>query len=302
MIQCIIDSETCCKFVFIKFYSKKSIYVTYQQCLYYLLFFFTPLHHMNLHEAHQIYFERYLRKKLSEKERAEFEERLITDNDLNEAFKKYRSNRKVYLRELIDDYNTDFVSHTRTNQIIYILLTLILGAVLAFLYFDNQQLRKTIADTYQESTKIIYRSLPFIVKKAELPPPPPEYPVKISDTTISDISENDVLPVETETPVGDDQLEFNTDYKLADSLFQIKESPTDSLSAMHSKKRIKSLQISLWVSPIGFEGYKFDGQSLFIYGLKSFDEFQIRYEKNDIWLSIDVQTYTIINDNNYHKF
>lgn len=257
---------------------------------------------MNLHEAHQIYFERYLRKKLSEKERIEFEERLITDSDLNEAFKKYRSNRKKYLRELIDDYNTDFVSHTRTNQIIYILLTLILGAVLALLYFDNQQLRKTIADTYQESTKIIYRNLPFIVKKAEIPPPPPTYSVKISDTVSTDLPENEGLPDETETLAGEEQLEFNTDHKLADSTYLIKESTSDSLTAPVTRKRIKTLHVSLWVSPIGFEGYKFDGQTLFIYGLKSFDEFQIRYEKNDIWIDIDVQTYPIINDNNFHKF
>lgn len=257
---------------------------------------------MNLHEAHQIYFERYLRKKLSDKERAEFEERLLSDNELNEAFKKYRSNRKVYLRELIDDYNTDFVSHSRTNQIIYILLTLILGAVLALLYFDNQQLRKTIADTYQESTKIIYRSLPFIVKKVEMPPPPPSYPIKTSDTTPVSVVEKEILTDELDITSADEPLAFNTDYKLSDSMFVMKETIADSLIASHTKKRSKSVHVSLWVSPIGFEGYKFDGQSLSIYGLKSFDAFQLLYEKNDIWLTIDVQSYKIINDNNYYKF
>jgi hypothetical protein len=58
------------------------------------------------HESHQFYFERYLRNKLSGSEKSQLEERLANDKELNEAFEHYKSNRKIFLKELISEHDS----------------------------------------------------------------------------------------------------------------------------------------------------------------------------------------------------
>jgi hypothetical protein len=56
-----------------------------------------------------------------------------------------------------------------------------------------------------------------------------------------------------------------------------------------------------WKSPIGFEGYKYDGTILDLFGVFEIQDVYLFKEKNELWMQIGRETIRAKPDNQYHK-
>lgn len=254
---------------------------------------------MSLSEIHQISFERYLRKKMTAEEKAEFEEKLAADPAFNQIFQQYKQKRKAYLKELIHEYDTEFKANTKTTHLIYTLITLIFLAVIGVLYLDNKQLKEQIVDIYETGTRTIYRTIPFIGNKSAVPPATPNQQQGLSVPEILD-SDSDSSVSESFAPMAVEKIkrdELLKDTSLMVALMVSANGITDTIVP----SQLVLQRTRFWKSPIGFEGYKYDGTMLDLYGVFQIEDIQLFKEKNELWMQIGRETTRIKTDNQYHK-
>jgi hypothetical protein len=255
---------------------------------------------MSLSEIHQISFERYLRKKMTAEEKAEFEEKLAADNSFNQTFQQYKLKRKTYLNELIHEYDSEFKAKTKTTHLIYTLLTLIFLGVIGFLYLDNKQLKQQIIDIYETGTRTIYRTIPFVGTKSSTPPPTSsDSKIELSQTNNEQLdSEQHTLDQEPSAIVEKikrDELVKDTTLMVA-----LMVSGNAILDTIAPTELILQ-RTRFWKSPIGFEGYKYDGSLLDLFGIEEIEDVHLFKERNELWMQIGRQTIRAKPDNQYHK-
>lgn len=257
---------------------------------------------MNMHESHQFYFERYLRKKLGAGERADFEQKLKDDQAFKQIFEDYKIHRKAHLKELISHYDTEFKASSRNTILIYLLITLIVLAVSIILYYDNRKMRQELYRFYDKSTKSIYRAIPFIKKQSDRATD--SEPTSLNtekDTAVA--NEMIVFDDADEIAIEKDRLLADTVYLLIDTYSSISDSSLhDSIMNTYEISETRTIDVSLWQSPVGFYGYRFDGNSLQLYGIQLFDEVKFELDKNDIWLHMNRQSLRLVADDIYYKF
>jgi hypothetical protein len=257
---------------------------------------------MNLHETHQFYFERYLRKKLGADERLDFEQKLKDDRAFSHAFEDYKIHRKAHLKELISHYNTEFKASSRNTILIYLLITLIVLAVSIILYYDNRKMRQELYQFYDKSTKSIYRAIPFINK--QLDGATDSGPTSLNtekDTAVA--NEMTVFNNADDLAIEKDRLLADTLYLLIDTYSSISDSSLqDSIVNSNEISETRTIGVSLWQSPVGFYGYRFNGNKLQLFGIKLFDEVKFELDKNDIWLHMNSQSLLLVADDVYYKF
>ncbi len=115
------------------------------------------------HDTHQIYFERYLRNKMTAGEKQHLEERLANDAELKLAFDHYQSHRKEFLKELITEHD-DGPKRTKLATYFYLTITLVGIAVALSFYFQNLTLKEEI-NRDKRVIKRLVSYIPFIGKK-----------------------------------------------------------------------------------------------------------------------------------------
>lgn len=126
---------------------------------------FAPTYTMEqLHpETHQYYFERYLREKLSAEEKAAFEQRLANDEELQHALETYKTNRKQFLKEIIQEHDAK-PSKTSIINFVYLAITILGLVVILDFYFENKSLKEERIRNKNLITRLI-DYIPFIGKK-----------------------------------------------------------------------------------------------------------------------------------------
>lgn len=257
---------------------------------------------MSMHESHQFYFERYLRKKLVENERADFEAKLLEDPDFNQAFQEYKAHRKEHLKEFIAHYDSEFKAKSRSTILIYLLITLIVLAISVILYFDNRKMREELFQLYEKSTKSIYRSIPFINKPTEALNKPRlaesnTYSDSILNQELNEFTEQENLPIEK------DRLLSDSTFIVQEIFLADKDSiGNDSLEQAPGNLASIAIEVTLWQSPIGFSGYRFNGSALQLFGINAYDEIKLEIEKEVIWLIFKQQRVPLVADDRYYKF
>lgn len=115
------------------------------------------------HDTHQFYFERYLRNKLSADERVQLEQRLQADAELRLAFESYKTNRKVFLKELINEHDKG-PRKSRLANLFYLTITIIGILVALNFYLENKSLKAE----HERNRNLISRLLehiPFVGKE-----------------------------------------------------------------------------------------------------------------------------------------
>lgn len=255
---------------------------------------------MSLSEIHQISFERYLRKKMTAEEKAEFEEKLAADHHFNQTFQQYKLKRKIYLKELIHEYDSEFKAQTNTTHFVYTLLTFVFLSVIGLLYLDNKQLKEQIVDIYQTSTRTIYRTIPFIANKNDNPPARIQYDNKLSVEPQQKQNNDEEQILEQIAPVTIERIK--RDELLKDTALMVALMVSDA----NAQDTIAPVELVLkrtrfWKSPIGFEGYKYDGTILDLFGVFEIQDVYLFKEKNELWMQIGRETIRAKPDNQYHK-
>jgi hypothetical protein len=251
---------------------------------------------MSLHETHQISFERYLRKKMTVQEKSDFEEKLSADDDFKASFLHYKLHRKAYLTELFEDYDTEFKSKSHRTHLIYTLVTIIFMLTSVFFYFDNKQLRKQVYTIYLNSAQTVYRTIPFITGDKNVPPANEKNNVEnyTDNAILSELPASKTI-VEVENILKKDVLIKDSMHFVSryTKLYDLDSLVIDSSTQQH---------IKYWQSPIGFEGYKYDGRVLNVFGIETTDTLSILQERHVLWLLYNQELIKIENDNNHHKF
>ncbi|MBP9690314.1 MAG: hypothetical protein KBE91_11925 [Bacteroidia bacterium] len=115
------------------------------------------------HDTHQIYFERYLRNKMTVGEKQHLEEQLAKNAELKLAFDHYISHRKQLLKELITEHDNGPVK-TKLATYFYLVITLIGIAVAFSFYFQNITLKEEISRDKRVIKRLV-SYVPFIGKK-----------------------------------------------------------------------------------------------------------------------------------------
>lgn len=236
---------------------------------------------MSSHDIHQLFFEKYLRKKMDKTERENFEERLKSDADLLEAFEKYKLNRKRYLREMLQEEYPANKSPFSLNSMLYLLVSLICLLIAAGYFFDNKQLRSILAFsklTSQSSTK---NRSPNIIKT----PPVLEIKVAKKETALPDLE-----LVKSDISVAE------SDIILLDTVISVAVDIQDTSSTP------STILAEIWHSPVGFKGYRYNGVLLQLYGIETFSAIELYSEKGDLWLKLQEKHILLNSDFNYHKF
>jgi hypothetical protein len=239
---------------------------------------------MSSHEVHQIYFEKYLRKKMSGEEKATFEQRLEDDLELKRAFEHYKIHRKKYLKEIIEDELSEQKSSSRINNMLYLLVSVICIIITAVYYTDNRKIRNVLLGRQEFENMPLTTRIPYIIKKPPLLTTQTKNPnFEINETTDPSEAMEDYSIAEFE-------------HLLADTVY--KQLPEIHDSTYHSA----SLNVELWYSPLGFRGYRYNGVLLQLYGVNSFSDIELYYENADLWLNLNNQSIALRKDFNYHKF
>ncbi|MFN5025903.1 MAG: hypothetical protein ACK5HJ_09145 [Bacteroidota bacterium] len=236
---------------------------------------------MSNHDIHQLFFEKYLREKMNESERVSFEERLKTDDDLRNAFEQYKQNRKLYLREMLQEEYAANSTRFRLNSILYLLISLICLSIAAGYFFDNRKLRSLLTKYSLASSPVAKNRTPQIIKT------PPEIQTQAPEKEA-------LLPGE-ETEKADISI-AEGDVMLQDTVLSIAFERTDSASTA------APILVERWQSPVGFKGYRYNGIQLQLYGIESFSDFELYSEKDDLWMKLDDKHILLNPDFNFYKY
>jgi len=125
---------------------------------------------------------------------------------------------------------------------------------------------------------------------------------KHSNGLETDVFISDTLVPVTESTIFDDRFRailMETDSVLSDSTLTIL---TIKSLQRHQKTNNKFIFVELWRSPIKFEGYRFSGKKLLIYGFKDIHVSYFINEKNALWFCLVGKKVELLPDNKYHKF
>jgi hypothetical protein len=273
------------------------------------------------HEIHQYYFEKYLRNEMSIRDKLNFEEKLAADTMLRSSFEHYKLNRQEYLSDFAIIQQKK-ASNLRLNSWIYLLISIIGILVSINLYLDNQALKSQQNNMAGESIPF-YKRIPFLfgsrTEKKSVSPPTGQ-----KETAIDSVSSTpDSIPVPEEGILFDqDELITDTEFRvfekaLFDQHYEQLRASADSLNSdsilelltiksfdgTEHDRQTSSVEVEFWRSPIAYVGYKFNGHKIIIYGydqpfkltlLRINESLGIRQDEGNI--------YTLINDNNFHRF
>lgn len=275
------------------------------------------------HEIHQYYFEKYLRNEMSIKDKLTFEEKLSVNSQIRSSFEHYKLNRQEYLSDYAVKQQRS-ASNRKLNSWIYLLIST-LGILLSInFYMDNQDLKQQRMTSSGESVPF-YKRIPFFFgwrsehKKSETDTSRLVIPL---DSSSAFVDSSQVLPESNNLAFDQDELLCDTNYRIFDkTIFDAQYASlltgNDSLSndsvlelmtigtltGETGETKSATLQVQFWRSPIDYSGYKFSGKRLIIYGftppfkltlLKINSDIAIRHEEGNL--------YTLINDNNFHRF
>lgn len=117
------------------------------------------------HDSHQFYFERYLRNKLSQEDRAKLESQLQENEQLQQAFTEYKSNRKVFLKELITEHDKG-PKKSRLANLFYLTISLIGIFTAINFYLENQSLKEE-REQHKNLISRLIDHIPFVGRKHE---------------------------------------------------------------------------------------------------------------------------------------
>ena len=115
------------------------------------------------HDTHQIYFERYLRNKMTVANQKNFEAKIANEPEFKLAFENYKIHRKEFFTELINDHDVG-PRKTKLATYFYLVITLVGIAVALSFYFENQTLKEEINKDKRVIRRLI-SYVPFIGKK-----------------------------------------------------------------------------------------------------------------------------------------
>jgi hypothetical protein len=163
-------------------------------------------------------------------------------------------------------------------------------------------MRQELYQFYDKSTKSIYRAIPFINK--QLDGATDSGPTSLNtekDTAVA--NEMTVFNNADDLAIEKDRLLADTLYLLIDTYSSISDSSLqDSIVNSNEISETRTIGVSLWQSPVGFYGYRFNGNKLQLFGIKLFDEVKFELDKNDIWLHMNSQSLRLVADDVYYKF
>jgi hypothetical protein len=291
---------------------------------------------MTSHEKHQYYYEKYLREEMHDAERQLFEEKLITDESFKRSFNHYRSNRKEFLAELLEEDDEEASKSWGGNSWIYLLIS-ITGIILAVYYFSTKKDTTYHTGTAKPASSWnIFKRIPFLSKKTE-PINDAETPLKSNKTAPQKSAKT--IPVDTfeheDTPMGynkevidgedfgimSDRMELDSfmiayEKSYFESRLKAIKDETDSIivDSMMQQLAIKSsgrnsqlskpltVYVEFWHSPVNFRGYRFNGKKLVIYGIFAPYDVYLLHEDDDFTLRSGKYDFELISDNNFHKF
>lgn len=291
---------------------------------------------MSSHEKHQYYYEKYLRNEMSDMERHTFEEKMSEDESFRRSFNHYKSNRKEFLAELLEEDDLEAKRRWGLNSWLYLIIS-VTGIALAMYYYSSKNDAIQASNIKTDNSWQIFKRIPFLREKTEFNKQEPSKNIKTpSDTKlpITELVDTAELNGYIEPAIGYDKEEtaedvgIESDIMTLDSfitayeksyfelrLKAIKEE-TDSIivdSMMH-RLAIKSasrnaqqskpitVYVEFWRSPVNFKGYKFNGKKLVIYGIASPNEVYLLHNEDEFILHSHKYEFTLTPDNNFHKF
>lgn len=274
-------------------------------------------------ETHQYYFERYLRDKLSAEEKAEFEERLSKDMELQLALNSYKQHRKQFLKEIIAEHSNK-PSKTSFINFIYLAIT-IAGIVITLnFYLEN----KTLKEERQRNKNLITRLIeyiPFIGKKDN-----EEGNAKQGKQSAPKknrgVDSNEELTGSTDDVIPDDELEESQTllfdsvwapvprYYLNDRLSYFQKEVDSTLTAIEilnmiyrnaakgeSRFKTRPIGIKIWQSS-NANSYAYDGHLLNLYLKETPEQLSLINDEGElVWLNTNEET-ILIADNEIHPF
>lgn len=112
------------------------------------------------HDSHQFYFERYLRNKLTSKERLKLEDTLKNNEKLNRAFTEYKQNRSKFLKELIQEHDNG-PKRNKLIAVFYLVIT-ILGIFTVFNFYTENKLLKEESKQNKNIISRLTSRVPFL--------------------------------------------------------------------------------------------------------------------------------------------
>ena len=286
---------------------------------------------MAFHEKHQYFYEKYLRNEMLENERQDFEEKLSTDESFRHSFHHYKSHRKEYLTELIDEDQTEAKRRWRLNSWMYMLIS-ITGIALAVYFYAAKNNEGISSNQKKSSSWNIINQIPFFSNRNE---PKKSQPLvkhesdHSSSENLNDSSEisessnentqtvsenentdfvNDIMDLDSLVSTYDKntfELKFKsiksvTDSILVDSLMEILAAKSVGRNSQQQKPLL--IYVEFWRSPINFKGYKFNGKKLILYGINFPYEIYLLRDNDDFILRSTHNEFVLTRDNNFHKF
>lgn len=269
-------------------------------------------------ETYQYYFERYLRNKLSTDEKADFEQRLTSDNELKQLLENYKLNRKQFLRDLLKE-NNGKKTRGRIAPFIYLTITMA-GIILATnFYYENLLLKEERQRDKNLITRLI-EYIPFIGSKQTIDTiskTTPHKPHATNNKPISNTKHVDSLATEQAEPLFifdtvivpisrtffDEKLHYyrsTIDSTLA--FDDIKKLIINTFNKIDIKHKSKPIKIEFWQTLNTANKYSYDGLTLVLHApLPPDDLFFVTDESELVWLNNNNEL-ILITDNQLHQY
>jgi hypothetical protein len=291
---------------------------------------------MASHEKHQYYYEKYLRDEMHDSERQSFEEKLSADESFRRSFNHYKSNRREFLAELLEEDEAEARKSLGNNSWLYLLIS-ITGIALAVYYFSTRNETTLPSETVKTANSWnIFKRIPFLSKKndttrtqnsSKANKPTPEKFMGEAPTDSFVYTEpaigydKTILTDGEDYGIVNDRMEFDsfmiayektffelrlktikneTDSMIVDSMIQQLAIKSVSRNAQLSKPL--TVYVEFWNSPLNFRGYKFNGKKLVVYGINTPYEIYLLHDSDEFTLRTNTSELELISDNNFHKF
>lgn len=294
-------------------------------------------------------FDRYLRGELNEQELDDFLEKVKSDADFRKALEMHQlivEGIREHEREELRTYMRDrarvrFMGNPWSKTWTYASAAVVVGFGILYLVInpkvqdsevaENPQPAQKIEMVEDSSTEAAESTEPVQVQEEKAAPKQQE----IADVTPPEIIEEMDVPEAGPDSIPDDEpgnmmlrkhkqgqmagmekendLPVKEDTRIYDTMLSMKmEFKRDSSEANPSKTlevRNEKIQVQFWKSPINYKGYRFDGRTLQLFGLDTFNQVSLKYlvvdpdlEVVDIYLQYGENYYKLNDNNRYNAY